>query len=50
MQNNCISAKNFEENCTIYSVSKPVKILMGSNTGDVVDSILIQLYQNSNKQ
>ena len=22
MQNNCISAKNFEETCTIYSVSK----------------------------
>ena len=30
IQNNCISSKNFEETRTIYSVSEPVEILMGS--------------------
>ena len=27
MQNNCISTKNFEDTCTIYSASKPVEFL-----------------------
>ena len=37
MQNNCISTKDFEETCTIYSASKPVEVFIGSNTNDVID-------------
>ena len=39
MQNNCISVKSFEENRTIYSASKPVEILMDSDTKGVIDSL-----------
>ena len=28
MQNNCISTKKFEDNCAVYSASKPVEIFM----------------------
>ena len=31
MQNSCISTKNFEDTCSIYSASEPVEIFMGSN-------------------
>ena len=37
MQNNCISTKNFEDTCTIYTRSEPVEISVGSNTSDVTD-------------
>ena len=37
MQNNCISTKNFEDTCTIYTRSEPVEIFVGSNTSDVTD-------------
>ena len=37
MQNNCISTKNFENTCTIYTRSEPVEIFVGSNTSDVTD-------------
>ena len=37
MQNNCISVKNFEDTCAIYSASKPEEIFMGSDTKDVID-------------
>ena len=40
MQNNCISAKDFEETCTIYSASKPVEVLMGSDTDAAIDILL----------
>ena len=39
MQNNCISDKNFEDNCTIYSASKPLEILMGSDTENANDKL-----------
>ena len=34
MQNKCISTKYFEDTRDIYSASKPVEILMGSDTDD----------------
>ena len=39
MQNNCVSVKNFEDTCTIYSGSKPIKTFMGSDTKDVTDRL-----------
>ena len=39
MQNNCVSVKNFEDTCTIYSGGKPVKTFMGSDTKDVTDRL-----------
>ena len=39
MQNNFISDKNFEDNCTIYSASKPLEILMGSDTENAIDKL-----------
>ena len=38
MQNSCISTRNFQETRTIYSVSKPVEIFMGTDTEDVIDT------------
>ena len=49
MQNSCISTKNFEETCTIYSGSEPVEICKGSHTEDVIDTLLIQFYKDFNK-
>ena len=39
MQNDCICAKDFEETRTIYSASKPVEILKGSDTNDTIKSV-----------
>ena len=39
MQNNCISVKNFEDTCYIYSASKPVEIFMGSDIENVIDTL-----------
>ena len=39
MQNNCISDKNFEDNRTMYSASKPLEILMGNDTGNAIDKL-----------
>ena len=39
MQKNCISTKNFEDTCTIYTKSEPVVIFMGSNTNDAIDRL-----------
>ena len=50
MQNNCISVKDFEETCTIYSTSKPVEIFMGSDTNNTIDTLFDTLYQDFNKQ
>ena len=36
MQNNFISAQNFEDTRTIYSVSKPVEIYIGSDTENII--------------
>ena len=45
MQNSCISTRNFEETWTIYSASKPVKIFMGSDTEDVIDTLFNTILQ-----
>ena len=39
MLNNCISSKNFEEICSIYSASTPIEIFMGSDTDDIIDKL-----------
>ena len=48
MQNSCISTKNFEETCTIYSKSKPVEIFMGSDTKFSLMHFLIHFYKDFN--
>ena len=45
MQNSCISTKNFEEICTIYSASEPVEIFMGSDTEDLIDKLFNAILQ-----
>ena len=45
IQNNCISTKYFEENRNIYLASKPVKIFMGSDANDTIDSLFDTLLQ-----
>ena len=45
MQNSCTSPKNFEETRTIYSVSEPVEIFMGSDTEDVIDTLFNTILQ-----
>ena len=45
MQNNCVSAKNFEETRTIYLASKPVEIFTGSDTDNAIDKLLIKTLQ-----
>ena len=52
MQNSCVSTKNFEETCTIYSKSEPVEIFMGSHTEYVIDkrfNTLLQRFQHAQK-
>ena len=39
MQNNFISDKNVEDTRTIYSASKSIEIYMGSDTGNVIDTL-----------
>ena len=46
MQNSCISTRNFEETCTIYSASEPVEIFMGSDTKDVIDTLFNTILQS----
>ena len=45
MQNGCISTKNLEETCTIYSKREPVEIIMGSHREDVIDKRFNTLLQ-----
>ena len=50
MENSCISTKNFEETCIMYTKSEPVEIFMGSNTDDVIDRLfntLLQRFQHA---
>ena len=50
IQNNCISTKDFKEIHTIYSASKPVETLMGSDTDDAIDRFFdttLQRFQQS---
>ena len=45
MQNSCISTRSFEETCTIYTKSEPVKIFMGIFI-DKLFNTLLQRFQN----
>ena len=49
MQNNCISTKNFEDTCSIYSASEPVKIFLGSDTNETIDELFNTLLQRFQK-
>ena len=40
MLNNFISSKNFEEPRSMYSLSTPVHILMGSETDNIIHELL----------
>ena len=39
IKNNFVSFKEFEDTRTIYSASKPVKIFMGSDTENIIDTL-----------
>ena len=39
MKNSFISVKDFEDTRTIYSASKPVEIVMGSDTENIIDTL-----------
>ena len=50
MRSSCICNKNFEKSRTIYTKSKPVEVFMGSDTGDVIDTLfntLLQRFQHA---
>ena len=36
----CISTKSFNEKCTMHSKSKAVEVYMGSNTEDIINTLL----------
>ena len=45
MLNNCISFKNFEETCSIYSSSDNIEIFMGIDTDDIIDKFFDTILQ-----
>ena len=45
MQNNCISTRNFEDTCAVYSASKPVEIFMGADTDNTIHTLFDTLLQ-----
>ena len=45
MLNRCISSKNFEETCSVYSASDNIEIFMGSDTDEVIDIIFDGMLQ-----
>ena len=45
MLNNCISFKNFEETCSIYSLSDNIEIFMGIDTDDIIDKLFDTILQ-----
>ena len=49
MENNCISTKNVEDTCSIYSASKPVETFMGSDTNETIDKLFNTLLQRFQK-
>ena len=49
MLNNCISSKDFEETRSIYSVSNPINIFMGSDTEDIIDKPFDTILQKFQK-
>ena len=53
IKNNFISVNDFEDTCTIYSASKPVKLFMGSDTENIIDTLfntILQFKIKFNKQ
>ena len=46
MLTNCISSKNFEKNCSIYSARTPIEIFMGSDTDNIIHELFKTLLQN----
>ena len=52
MLKRCISSKNFEETCYVYSVSSNIEICMGSDTNEVIDKLIdtmLQKFQETKK-
>ena len=49
MQNKYISNKNFEDNCYVYSASKPVEIFTGVDTDDALDRLFWYTLQRFQK-
>ena len=45
MLKKCVSNRNFEETCNIYSVSDNIEIMMGGETDDIIDELLKSLLQ-----
>ena len=45
MLNNCISSKNLEETCSIYSASNNIESFMGSDTDDIIDKLFDTILQ-----
>ena len=45
MLNKCISSKNFEETCSIYSLSDNIEIFMGIDTDDIIDKFFDTILQ-----
>ena len=45
MLNSCISSKNFEESCSIYSASDNTEIFMGIDTDGIIDKIFDAILQ-----
>ena len=49
MENNCISTKNVEDTCSIYSASKPVETFIGRDTNETIDKLFNTLLQRFQK-
>ena len=49
MQNNCISTKNVEDTCSIYSASKPIETFMRSDTNETIDKLFNTILQRFQK-
>ena len=47
--NKCISSKNFEETCSVYSASDNTEIFMGSDTNEVIDRLFDTMFQRFQK-
>ena len=45
MLNRCISFKDFEETCSVYSASDNIKIFMGSDADEVIDKLFDTMLQ-----
>ena len=45
---NCVSAKRFNETRAMHPKSKQVEVYMGSDTENVIDTLLIHFYKTFN--